>query len=67
MAHRYGNANPPAREPEVTCITKNKSGKPYEYGIKVSHAVDAPGMVVTQAKSPDNRHGATTRKEALDG
>lgn len=56
-----------AHEPEVACITKNKAGKPHEYGIKVSLAVDERGMVVTHAEYPDNRHDSTTLQDALDG
>ena len=54
-------------EPEVTCLTKNKAGKPHEYGVKVSLAVDENGMVVTHAEYADNRHDSTTLEDVLAG
>ena len=54
-------------EPEVTCITKNKAGKPHEYGVKVALAVDESGMVVTHAEYADNRHDSTTLADSLSG
>lgn len=32
------------QEPKVACITKNKAGKPHEYGVKVSLAVSDKGI-----------------------
>ena len=56
-----------AHEPEVTCITKNKAGKPHEYGVKVFLAVDERGMVVTHAEYADNRHDSTTLEDTIAG
>ena len=52
-------------EPQVTCITKGKRGKPNEYGSKVSIAVDKNGFVVTHQEYDYNVGDNTTLEEAV--
>jgi IS5 family transposase len=54
-------------EPQVTCISKGKRGKPNEYGSKVSIAVDKNGFVVTHQEYDYNVGDNTTLEEAVIG
>ena len=54
-------------EPQVTCISKGKRGKPNEYGSKVSIAVDKNGFVVTHQEYEYNVGDNTTLEEAVIG
>jgi IS5 family transposase len=54
-------------EPQVTCISKGKRGKPNEYGSKVSIAVDKNGFVVTHQEYDSNVGDNTTLDESVSG
>lgn len=54
-------------EPQVTCISKGKRGKPNEYGSKVSIATDKNGFVVTHQEYDSNVGDNTTLDESVSG
>jgi IS5 family transposase len=52
-------------EPQVTCISKGKRGKPNEYGSKVSISIDKNGYVVTHTEYDSNVGDNTTMEESV--
>lgn len=52
-------------EPQVVYITKEKRGKVYEYGCKVSLEIDRRGYVGANREYWDNRHDTGCLPEGI--
>jgi IS5 family transposase len=54
-------------EPDVVCIAKGKAHKPYEFGCKVSIAIDpTSGLVIGAHHMPGKQHDRASVPETLD-
>jgi IS5 family transposase len=53
-------------EPDVKCIAKGKPHKPYEFGSKVSIAIDLnSGVIVAAQNHPDNPYDGNTLEQTV--
>ena len=53
-------------EPDVACIAKGKSHKPYEFGSKVSFAVSMKNVIVSAVSFQGNPHDSKTLEKTIE-